>query len=162
MKLWIIIKSGIGFPKIVAETIYDRLEYYIDINVGMASKIEPSYLVEEKLDCLIIGDSINEAIPSLEIQNWMLKYNKISHDKNLVLKVLAGFFVTLGDIPVKALWVKFLEDYIKADLIYHPILHLKVNKEDFSLEDRNLDLIKEYTSNFIEFIMNIETNKGNC
>jgi len=74
IKLWIIYKNGIGFSKIIAEMLQDRLEDYIDVDVGRAKKIDPAYLVEERADFLIIGDIISKEIPSLEIQNWLLKY----------------------------------------------------------------------------------------
>ncbi|KKL06719.1 hypothetical protein LCGC14_2593230, partial [marine sediment metagenome] len=83
MKLWIIYKEGIGFSKIIAEMLQDRLEDYIDVSVGNAKKINPIFVVEEKFDYLIIGDTISDVIPSLEIQNWLLKYREISEIKNL-------------------------------------------------------------------------------
>ena len=74
MKLWIIYKEGIGFSKLIAEMLQDRLEDYIDVSVGNAKQIDPAFLVEERLDYLIIGDIVSEGIPSLEIQNWLLKF----------------------------------------------------------------------------------------
>ncbi|MEJ2252349.1 MAG: hypothetical protein P8Y97_22150, partial [Candidatus Lokiarchaeota archaeon] len=72
LKVWIIYKDGIGFLKIIAEMLQDRFDEYIDVSVGNAIKINPSFLVEESLHYLIIGDLINNEIPSLEIQNWLL------------------------------------------------------------------------------------------
>jgi len=77
MKLWIIHKEGIVISKFIAEMLQDRLEDYIDVSVGNANKIDPTFLAEEKIDYLIIGDIISETIPSLEIQNWVLKYGEI-------------------------------------------------------------------------------------
>ncbi len=85
IKLWIIYKNGIGFSKIIAEMLQERLEDYIDVDVGNAKKIDPTFLVEEKLDCLIIGDIISKEIPSLEIQNWLLKYGEISNNNFLLI-----------------------------------------------------------------------------
>ena len=82
MKLWIIYKNGIGFIKIVAEMLQDRLEDYIDVSVGTAKKIDPVFLAEEKLDYLMIGDTLIKEIPSIEIQNWLIKYWEISKKKN--------------------------------------------------------------------------------
>jgi len=59
IKLWIIYKEGIGFSRIIAEMIQDRFEDYIDVSVGNANMIDPAFLVEEKFDCLIIGDIYN-------------------------------------------------------------------------------------------------------
>ena len=46
MKLWIIYKEGIGFSKLIAEMLQDRLEDYIDVSVGNAKQIDPAFLVE--------------------------------------------------------------------------------------------------------------------
>ena len=69
MKLWIIYKEGLLISKNIAELIQDRLEDYIDVSVGNANKIDPEFLLEERLEYLIIGDIISDAIPSSEIQN---------------------------------------------------------------------------------------------
>jgi len=50
MNLWIIYKEGMVISKIIAEMLQDRLEDYIDVSVGNAKKIDPSFLAEEKLD----------------------------------------------------------------------------------------------------------------
>ncbi|MFX1324463.1 MAG: hypothetical protein ACFE8N_05870, partial [Promethearchaeota archaeon] len=77
MKLWIIYKEGIGFSRIIGEILQDRLEDYIDVFIGNAKKVDPSYLVEEKLEYLITGDVISDNNPSMEIQNWLLKFFKV-------------------------------------------------------------------------------------
>lgn len=153
MKLWIIYKEGIGFSKIIAEMLQDRLEDYIDVSVGNAKKIEPAFLVEERLDYLIIGDVISEVIPSMEIQNWLLEYGEISKSNNLIVKAISGFYVTLTEITVEPLWVEFFQDNIKAELIYPPILRLKLNRADLAIEDGALELVKDYCNDFIEFFI---------
>ena len=156
MKLWIIYKNGIGFSKIIAEMLQDRLEDYIDVSVGTAKKLDPSFLVEEKLDFLMIGDTIIKEIPSVEIQNWLLKYREISKKRNLVVKAISGFYVPLNNITVKPLWDEFLQDNVNAEIIYPPILRLKLNSVDFVIENGALELIKAYSNNFIEFFINNE------
>jgi hypothetical protein len=42
MRLWIIYKEGIGFLRIIAEMLQDRLEDYIDVSLGIAKKIDPN------------------------------------------------------------------------------------------------------------------------
>lgn len=153
MKLWIIYKEGIGFSKIIAEMLQDRLEDYIDVSVGNAKKIDPSFLVEEKLDYLIIGDNISEVIPSLEIQNWLLKYGEISKKSNLIIKTISGFYVTLSDILVEPSWIEFLQENINAEMIYPPILSLRLNKTELALEDGTLEIVKEYSNEFKEFFL---------
>lgn len=153
MKLWIIYKEGIGFSKIIAEMLQDRLEDYIDVSVGNAKKIEPAFLVEERLDYLIIGDVISEVIPSMEIQNWLLEYGEISKSNNLIVKAISGFYVTLTEITVEPLWVGFFQDNIKVELIYPPILRLKLNRADLAIEDGALELVKDYCNDFIEFFI---------
>ena len=159
MKLWIIYKEGIGFSKIIAEMLQDRLEDYIDVDVGNANKIDPAFLVEEKLDYLIIGDIISESIPSVEIQNWLLKYGEISRNNNLIFKAISGFYVAPSDIKIEPLWIESLREDINAETIHPPILRLKLNKACLALENRALDLVKEYSNDFIEFL--IENKKKN-
>ncbi|TES94374.1 MAG: hypothetical protein E3J90_12610 [Promethearchaeota archaeon] len=158
MKLWIIYKEEIGFLKIIAERLQDRLEDYIDVSVGTAKKIDPSLLLEEKLDYLIIGDFISETIPSLEIQNWVVKYIEISKINNLSLKALSGFYITLTDIKNNNLWVEFLQDNVNAEIIYPPILRLKLNRAELAFENGVHEIVKVYSNEFIEFIINNKKN----
>ena len=158
MKLWIIYKEEIGFLKIIAESLQDRLEDYIDVSVGTAKKIDPSLLLEEKLDYLIIGDFISETIPSLEIQNWVVKYVEISKINNLSLKALSGFYITLTDIKNDNLWVEFLQDNVNVEIIYPPILRLKLNRAELAFENGVHEIVKVYSNEFIEFIINNKKN----
>ena len=153
MKLWIIYKEGIGFSKMIAEMLQDRLEEFIDISVGNARKIDPSFLVEEKIDYLIIGDVTSELNPSREIQDWLHKYKKIAKNKNLTIKVVSGFYVAT-DCSDQTLWVEFLQDNVKAEKLYPPILILKLNETDISLENGSLESIKYYINDIIDFFIN--------
>jgi len=153
VKLWIIYKEGIGFSRIIAEMLQDRLEDYIDVSVGNAKKIDPEFLVEEKLDFLIIGDVISKEIPSLEIQNWLLKYREISNKNNLIVKALSGFYFAPPDIKVEPLWVESLQENIKAEMIYPPILRLKLNRAKLALENGALEIVKVYCNDFVEFFI---------
>ena len=160
MKLWIIYKEGIGFSKIIAEMLQDRLEDYIDVSLGNAKKIDPAFLVEERLDYLIVGDYISEVIPSLEIQNWLLKYLEISKKTNLIIKAVSGFYIVLADIKKEPFWVEFLKDNINPEIIYPPILCLKLNRAELALENGAYDIVKDYSNKFIEyFISNNNNNK---
>ena len=131
----------------------DRLEDYIDVSVGNAKKIDPSFLVEEKLDYLIIGDNISDVAPSLEIQNWLLKYREISKNENLTVKAVSGFYITLADIKIERIWVEFLQENLTTEMIYPPILRLKLNQACLALENGALELVKGYSSDFIEFFI---------
>ena len=137
----------------------DRLEEYIDVSVGNAKKIDPAFLVEEKLDYLIMGDSVSKAIPSLEIQNWLLKYGEISKNSNLIIKAVSGFCVTLADILVEPSWMEYLQGKVFAETVYPPILHLKFNIAELILEEGALELVKDYTNDFIEYLINNEKRK---
>lgn len=132
----------------------NRLEDYIDVSVGNAKKIDPAFLVEEKFDCLIIGDMISKEIPSLEIQNWLLKFWEISKKKKIALKVISGFYVALAEISVEPFWIESLQENINAETIYPPILCLKQDKAGLALENRALELVKVYSNDFIEFLIN--------
>jgi len=159
IKLWIIYKNGIGFSKIIAEILQDRLEDYIDVAVGNAKKIDPAFLIEEKFDCLIIGDFSNEAIPSLEIQNWLLKYREISNNNNQIVKAISGFYIAPSDIKIEPFWIESLQENIKAEMIYPPIICLKLNKAGLILENGALEIVKAYCNDFIEFF--IEKSENN-
>ena len=154
MKLWIIYKEGIGFSKLIAEMLQDRLEDYINVSVGNAKKIEPALLVEEKLDYLIIGDIISEVSPSLEIQNWLLKFWEISKKKNLIINAISGFYIVLADIKIEPVWVESFQENINAEMIYPPILRLKLSQAELALEKGGFEIIKDYSNDFIEFIIN--------
>ncbi len=159
MKLWIIYNDGIGFSKIIAEMLQDRLEDYIDASVGNAKRLDPDFLIEEKLDYLIIGDVIKEEVPSLELQRWLLKFGEISNSRDFVLRCVSGFCVTTPNITVQPLWIKFLEENIKTEMIFPPLLHLKLNLKNLTLENGTLDLVKKYSDDIIEYYINNE--KGN-
>ena len=152
MKLWIIYKGGFVFSKVIAETLQDRLENYIDVSVGKASKIKPSFIVEEGLDYLIIGDIINETIPSMEIQNWVLKYGEISKGNNLSLKALSGFLILLNERKKASIWVDFIHKNTKTEIIYPPILCLKLDKTNLAFETCVHGIVKDYSSKIIEFV----------
>ena len=153
MKLWIIYKNGIGFSKIIAEMLQDLLEEYIDVDVGKANKIDPAYLVEEKLDCLIIGDYISDISPSLEIQNWLLKYGEISNNNNFIVKAISGFYIVPFDIKIEPFWIESLQENINAEMVYPPILSLKLNRAELALENGALEIVKAYSNDFIEFFI---------
>ena len=61
---------------VIAEMLQDHLEDYIDVSVGNAKKIDPAFLVEERLDYLIIGDAI-----SGQFQIWKFITGWISFGK---------------------------------------------------------------------------------
>ena len=155
MNLWIIYKGGFVFSKVIAEMLHDRLENYIDVSVGKASKIKPSFIVEEELDYLIIGDIISEIIPSVEIQNWVLKYGEISEGNNLSLEALSGFLISLNEMNTETAWFEFIQNNIIAETIYPPILRLKLDKANLASETFVHGLVKEYSNKIIEFTTNI-------
>lgn len=131
----------------------DRLEDYIDVSVGNAEKIDPAFVVEEKLDYLIIGDIISEVSPSLEIQNWLLKFWEISKKKNLIINAISGFYIVLADIKIEPVWVESFQENINAEMIYPPILRLKLSQAELALEKGGFEIIKDYSNKFIEFFI---------
>ena len=154
MKLWIIYKEGIVISKIIAEMIQDRLEDYVDVSLGTANKIDPLFLADERLDYMIIGDYIRENVPSLEIQNWVLKYAENSKLYNKELQALSGFYVSLTETENDSIWVEFLRRYVKAKLLFPPILRLKLKNSDLPLEIGALEIVKDYSNDFIEYLLN--------
>ncbi|MFW9824867.1 MAG: hypothetical protein ACFFE4_18140 [Candidatus Thorarchaeota archaeon] len=149
MKLWIIYKEGIGFSRIIAEILQDRLEDYIDVFIGNAKKVDPSYLVEEKLEYLITGDVISDNNPSMEIQNWLLKFFKLVKECNFHVKAISGFYVVLTNNSNEPAWVSLLQENIKTEIIYPPVLRIRLDIEKMALEEGSLELIKAYVNNFV-------------
>ena len=137
----------------------DRLEDYIDVDVGKANQIDPAFLIEEKVDYLIIGDILSKEVASLEIQNWLLKYWELSNKKKITLKAISGFYIALAEISVEPFWVEFLHDNVKAEKIYPPILRLKQNRKDLTLENGALELVKEFSNDLIELLINKRKRK---
>ena len=160
MKVWIIYKNEIKFSKIIVEMIEEYLKDYFDVSVGRASRIAPTLLVEEDIDYLVIGDIINNKIPSREIQNWLLKYREISRKKKIILKMVSGFYVISADIKAEPFWVEFLHNNVKAEIIYPPVLRLNLNIEELALETRVKDLVKNYSYALIKFILNNKNIKN--
>ena len=131
----------------------DYFENYIDVSVGKANKVDPRFLIEEKLEYLIIGDIISETMPSREIQNWLLNFGENSRKNNLILKALSCFYVTLNDIQDNTLWIEFFQENINAEIIYPPIICLKQNSEELFLEKKVLNIIRKYSNDFIEILL---------
>ena len=160
MRLWIIHKKGIGFSKIIAELLQDRLEDYIDVSVGTANKINPKLILEEKFDHLIIGDIISEILPSLEIQNWVLKFGEILKTNNLEVKALSGYYITFADTKVEPLWIEFLQNIIDAEIIYPPIMSLKSKSTDLTLADEAFEKVRVYSNDLIHFLNQNKKKRG--
>ena len=110
---------------------------------------------------MIIGDILSKIIPSLEIQNWLIKYWEYSKSKNLSIKAISGFYVATADIKAEPFWVEFLHENVKTELIYPPILSLKLNRSDLALENGAYDIIKDYSNDLIEFIVENKKKKKN-
>ena len=129
----------------------DQLEDYMDVNVANAEKIDPNDLLEEIFDYLIIGDIINKDIADLEIQNWLLGFWELSNKKEFTLYGISGYYLASSEMQNQPLWVDFLQDNIKAEIIYPPILRLKIYSEELTLETGAFELIQEYCNDLIEF-----------
>ncbi|MCP4760149.1 MAG: hypothetical protein GY870_00110 [archaeon] len=153
IKLWIIYKNGIGFSKMIAEMFQDRLEDFVDVSLGNAKKIDPSFIVEENVDYLIIGDVFSDGIPSVEIQNWLLKYRKVSDRNNLIVKAVSSFYIIPPTIKPEPSWIEYLQGNINAEMAYPPILLLKLNRAELALEKKALELINEYSNNLIKLFI---------
>jgi hypothetical protein len=136
----------------------DRLEDYIDVSVGNAKMIDPSYLVEESVDYLIIGDVISDLTPNMEIKNWLLQFLEISKQQNYQgIKTISGFYVAKAEIKIEPFWIEFLHDNVEQKIIYPPILRLMLNNGELALENGENDKVKDYSNDLIDFI--VETKK---
>jgi hypothetical protein len=161
MKLWIIYKDGILIARIIAEMLQDRLENYVDVAVGKISKIEPLFILKEKLFYLIVLDIVNQTLPSVVIQKWVRKYKESNKKINLNLKTLSGCLISQEEIKKDTYWVEFIQSSIQTKVIYPPILLLQLNKSNLVLETDIYNMVKDYSTNFIEFIINKPENQTN-
>lgn len=55
--------------------------------------------------------------------------------------------------------MNFLQENINAEMVYPPILSLRINKTELTLEDGALEIVKEYSKDFTRFF--IENKKKN-
>jgi hypothetical protein len=153
MKLWIIYKDGLLISRVISEMLQDQMENYIDVSVGKASKIKPSFIVEKELDYLILGDIINNALPSIAIQKWVIKYRENNKQNKLNLRALSGVLITQKEINEVAHWAEFVQNNIPATTFYPPPLLLKLNKADLVFETNIKKLVNEYSMQLIKFII---------
>ena len=64
--------------------------------------------------------------------------------------------MTNPNSSVQPLWIKFIEDNVKAEIFFPPLLDLKLNVDSLSLENGTSDLLKKYSDSFIEYIIENE------
>jgi len=131
------------------------------VSIGNVNKIEPAYLVEEKVDFLIIGDVIeDEKIPSPELQEWLVKFSELCKKNQLVINSISSYCVNSTEVDVKHIWNNFYRENNFSLALFPPLLQLKMEEGGLTLEKNVLKLIKDYSSDFIEFfIKNIKENK---
>jgi hypothetical protein len=153
MKLWIIYKEGIGFSKLIAEMLQDRLEELIDVSVGSAKKVLPPLLLEEQFDYLIIGDIEDKHNNADEINDWLLEFWNVSKNRNLSIKAISGFYVIITDPSKDPLWLELLVEKFNKYKTNPSILRLKLNVETLVLEDKSADLIKEFADEIIDYCL---------
>jgi len=155
MKLWIIYKDGIGFSKILAEMFQDRLDEYVDVSVGSAKKVDPEFVIEENIDFLIIGDTITDGVPSVEIQNWLTKYRESSEKRDFSVKALSGFYVVTTDVT-RSLWGISLEKNVKSERFFPPVMQFKVDEKNLVIEKGALEIVKKFSNDFMDILIEIK------
>ena len=125
------------------------------MSVGYVNKIDPAFLVEEKLEYLIIGDVIEEEkIPSPELLNWLVKFSELCKKRPLVINSISSYWVTSEKNDMKPIWIKFFRDYNLSIGIFPPVLQLKLKEGGLNLEKNGLKSVKDYSNEFIEFLIN--------
>jgi hypothetical protein len=140
----------------VAEMFQDRLEDYLEVNVGKLDKIDPEYIIEENVDFLILGDIICEKSLISELKNWILNYINFLNQEEKKIKLISGFYITPSDLAIKPVWIDLIRDHIGIDLIYPPVLHLNLNREKLKLDNKASNIINEFCKEFIEFTLNLK------
>jgi hypothetical protein len=155
MKLWIIYKDGIGLARLVAEMLQDRLENFLDVSVGEASKIDPVFLIEEKPDLLIIGDIIQENKSSKEISNWMKKFQEMSDKLQFSLKTTSAFFITTDNREITADWGEKIRNNSSYGSITPPFMHFNLNTTNLLLEG-TFDKVKKFSDGILKIVLDEE------
>ncbi|MFX0075918.1 MAG: hypothetical protein ACFE96_10780, partial [Candidatus Hermodarchaeota archaeon] len=123
-------------------------------SVGNANRIDPAFLVEEELDFLIIGDIIEEEIiPSPEIQDWFNKFSELCDSAQLIIKSISGYCVCSPNFDVNHYWINLFQQNNLSLTIFPPILKLNIKKGGLTLENNVLQLVKDYSNDFIEFLI---------
>lgn len=130
------------------------------MSVGNINKIEASFLVEEEVDFLIIGDIIDsEEVPSPELQDWLVNFLELCNQNKLVLKSISNYCVTSTEIDAKNPWINFFRKNFFSLPVFPPILQLKLKSGGLALEKNVIKSVKDYSNEFIEFLID-NRNRG--
>jgi hypothetical protein len=115
-------------------------------------------VVEEELDFLIIGDVIEEEkIPSPEIQEWFSKFSELCNKEHLIIKSISVYYVGSIKFDVNHYWINLFQKNKLSIIFFPPILQINMKKGGLKLENNVLQLVKDYSNDFIEFLIK---NKG--
>lgn len=137
----------------------DFLNDSINVSVGNVNKINPAFLIEEKLDYLILGDVIEgDKIPSSNLYNWMVHFSELCKKKGVVLKSISSYCVSSGNFDVVSSWIKIFQEFNLSIVIFPPVLQLNLEKGGLSLEKNVFKSVKDYSNDFIDFF--IKSKKG--
>jgi hypothetical protein len=122
--------------------------------VGNVNKIDPTFIIEEKLDFLIIGDVIeSEKVPSPEFKNWFGNFLDLCEKNQLVIKSVSSYYVTSTDTDLSPVWVRFFQDYNSSLVIFPTVLQIKLKKGGATFEKNILNKVKDYSKEFIDFFI---------
>lgn len=131
------------------------------MSVGNVNKIDPIFLVEEKVDFLIIGDVVEgQVFPSPKLQSWLSEFSEQCNNNQLIIKSISGYFVNSTEIDAEQLWINFFRENNFSLAFHPPLLQLKMKKDGLSLEKNVLKSVKDYSNEFIEFYINTK-KRGN-
>lgn len=131
----------------------DYMENYFDVSLGNINKIDPVSIVEEKPDALIIGDIIGDIAPSLEIRNWLVNFSKISEKNKFHLKGMSAFCIGSVNENIELHWREFLQNLLNINDKNFILLHLKLIKSNFALENGATELIKRFSIDFMNYFI---------
>ena len=155
IKLWIIYKKGIGFSKIISDMLQDRLEDYIDVFAGNLDKNNPSSVIEDDLDLLVICDVIYEEDMGEEMKIWISKFLELARSRAKNLKSISGFYINTTDSTNIPSWVEYLRNNLKITNIFPEIVDLKLNTTKFIVDIETTEFINKYSRIFIDYIITI-------
>ena len=125
--------------------------------MGSVDKIDPTFLVEEEVDFLIIGDDIEyNNMLSPEIEFWLARFSELCNKKQLVINSVSSYLVCSTEIHANFFWINFFQENKFSLAFFPPVLQLKMDEGGLRLEKNTFKLVKDYSNKFIQFFFLFE------
>jgi len=85
------------------------------------------------------------------------KFSEICNTEQLTIKSISVYFVSSTKFDANHYWINLFQKNKLSLTLFPPIVHLEMKKGGLTLENNVLQLVKDYSNDFIEFLIK---NKG--